>query len=126
MIQGATKFQNATVDDIYKNPTSFGAPTFEEFKKNREKYIGRDDESLSQVEKGSSLLTDVQRHIYEIEGYRCKTIEEVEKIASSQGIPLKSLDYRPQLIKLGGGKYDMLIKFVSKHERERRDSYGNK
>lgn len=115
----------ASVEDtqkIFENPNYYGLPTFEEFSKNHEKYMGRDDDAFGQVDQGSKQLNKhVQRHVYEIEGYRCKSLEEVERVAASQGIRVNELDYKPQLMPLGGGKCDILVKFVSKAEREKRD-----
>lgn len=112
-------------DEIMANPEAFGMPTFAEFAKNPEKWLGRDDDKLAWADAGSRALEKhVQRHIYEIEGYRCKTIEEVEKIASSQGIPLRELDYRPSVVPTGGGKCDILVKFVNKADREKRKLWG--
>lgn len=109
-------------EELVRDPHKFGAPTFEEFKRNREKWLGRDDETLASAEKGSQTLREVvNRYIYEVEGYRCKSLEEVERVAASQGIPLKELDYRPQVIPQGGGKWECVIKFVSKNERARRN-----
>jgi hypothetical protein len=113
-----------SIDDVYENPADYGAPTFEEFKRNREKYMGRDDDALASVSAGGEVSNRfTQKHVYEIEGYRCKTLEEVERIASQQGIPLRSLDFRAMLIPQGAGKGNLLIKFVSSDERKRRESY---
>lgn len=114
-------FNNVTLEDIQQDPEKFGAPTFEQFKKNRERYIGRDDATLAIVDKGSNNLSGMlEKYVYEIEGFRCKNLEEVERIAGDYGINLRDLDYRPELIPQGGGKAKMLIKFVSKEDREKR------
>lgn len=100
------------------------APTFEEFQKNRDHYLGRDFDKLSEVDNGSTMLNKlISRTRYEIEGYRCDTLEEVEKVAKNQGIPLRELDYRPQIMPIGGGKCDILVKFVSKNVREQRETW---
>lgn len=118
------RFVENGLDEIIQNPNKFGAPTFEEFKRNKSKYVGRDDDSLAIVDKGSNnLCRVVENQIYEIEGFRCKTLEEVERIAGDYGIPLRELDYRPELIPQGGGKAKMLIKFVSKLDREKRATW---
>ena len=117
---GIEKFKDAQLQDIVDDPSKYGAPTFDEFRRHPEKWLGRADDSLSSADQGSQFLKNVKRHIYEIEGYRCKTIEEVEKIAASQGIPLRMLDYRAELVPIGGGKADILVKFISKEQRENR------
>lgn len=99
-------------------------PTFEEFKRNRHKYLGRDDDNLASVDRGSLVLKQVRKHIYEIEGYRCKSLEEVERVAASQGIPMRELDYRPCIIPQSGHRCDILVKFVPKHVREKRNAWG--
>lgn len=99
-------------------------PSFEEFCKNRDKYLGREDDRFAEADAGANNLKKyTQRHIYEIEGYRCKTLEEVQRVANNQGIPIKSLDYRPEIIPLGGGKCDILVRFVPKHSREKRATW---
>lgn len=114
-----------TMDDLMAEPESYGLPTFDQFVKNSEKYLGRDDDRFMEVDRGSKNLDrHVQRHVYEIEGYRCKSLEEVERIAAQQGIALRELDYRPQVIPTGAGKCDLLIRFVSKETREKRKLWG--
>lgn len=98
--------------------------TFEEFKRRRESYLGlSDSEDFGLIDRGSQVLKkQVKRHIYEIEGYRCNSLEEVERVAAAQGIPLRALDYRAMVQPLGAGKCDILIRFVSKTTREARDA----
>lgn len=116
------RMKEIKVNDIYEDPNKFGMPTFEEFKKNPERWTGRSDDILSSVSEGGTAVKYLYRkQLYEIEGYRCKSLEEVERVANSQGIKLKELDYRPQMIPQGGGHWDMLVKFVSKPERQRRN-----
>lgn len=111
--------------EIFDRPEDFGMPTFDEFSKNREKYMGRDDDRLMEVERGSqSMRRNVSRHIYEIEGYRCRSLEEVERIAKEMGINLRELDYRPQVQQASAGKVDLLVRFVSKATREKRKNWG--
>lgn len=112
------------VGEVFDNPTAFGLPTFEEFVRDQDKYIEREDARFAEVDRGSrNLDRHIQKHIYEIEGYRCKTLEEVERVARSQGIPLKELDYKPQVVPSSAGKCDILVRFVSKEKREARRNW---
>lgn len=109
---------------ILENPKDFGLPTFEEFRRSPDKWLGSWEDTFDSAYKSSQdkfLRSHIQRHIYEIEGYKCKTLEEVEKVARSQGIDLRSLDYRPEMIPQGGGKWDVKVVFVSKNQRDRRN-----
>lgn len=111
-----------SIEDLYEDPGAFGMPTFDEFRKNREKWLGRDDDTLACVSKGGEAANKKHsKHTYEIEGYRCKTLEEVERVAREQGIALRSLDFRAIIVPQGAGRGELLIKFVSKDERSRRD-----
>lgn len=108
-------------DDIFENPKKYGCPTFEEYKRNREKYLGHYD-MLGYIDKGSANLAKyVQKHKYEIEGYRFDKLEQVEAFAKDWNIPLQ--DFTAECIPQGGGKCDILVKFISSHERRRRDSW---
>lgn len=113
-----------SIDEVYDDPHAFGMPTLQEFAKNRTKWVGRDDEILESASAGGEdIKKKYRRHIYEIEGFKCRTLEEVERVASSQGIPLRSLDYRAILVPTGAGKEDVLVRFVSKDERNRRGNW---
>lgn len=104
-----------TVDDILADPSQYGLPTFEQFAKNPEAYIGKEDEKLAFADAGSTILKNyVQRHIYEIDGYPCKSLVEVERIAKSQGYNLRELEYTLDILPNVGQKCDILIKFHKK------------
>ena len=114
--------------EIEENPHAFGLPTFDEYSKRRdhyqEKFYGRADDVLSWADGGSKLLgRNVKRHIYEIEGYRCRTLEELQRVALSMGYTESDLDMRPELIPLGGGFCDIKVRFVSKASANRRGSW---
>ncbi len=117
--------EDVSFEEFSLNPEAFGFPSFDSWQKNRDKWQGREDEILATADKGSELLNrTVSRHIYELEGYRCKNLEEVERIAQSQGIDLRKLDYRPQLVQAGAGKFDVIVRFVSKETREKRNKWA--
>ena len=117
--------ENVTFEEFSANPEAYGFPSFERYQKERDKFVGHEEEILASADKGSTNLSrTVSRHVYEIEGYRCKNLEEVERIAKSQGIDLRALDYRPELIQAGAGKFDIIVKFISKNDREKRKAWA--
>lgn len=114
-------FSELTIDDLIANPTKYGVPSFGQFKKNRQLYMGREDESMSQVSNGSKVLGKyVKNHRYYFGVYKCHTLEEVERTALNHGIPLSDLVYVPELIPTGGQWADMKVTFMSKEEYNRR------
>ena len=121
-------WQDATMEDLQRDPEKYGAPTFEQFKANRDKWLGRWDDKFAEVDRGSQmggLNRMIKKYKFEVEGYRCDSLEECEKVASSLGIDLKSnlYKYEAVLVPQGGGTCDVLVKFMSKDERERRENW---
>jgi hypothetical protein len=112
--------------ELMRNPNKFGVPTFEEFCRNPEKFTGRWDQKFQEVDRGSQWLGKVAtRHIYEVEGTRCRSLEEVERVAKEKGIDLQSreYDYRAVLIPQGGGTADILVKFMRKADFDSREEW---
>lgn len=116
--------QVESLKEVIANPKKYGAPTFEEFVSNREKWIGRDDDELISADKGSQEIFKkfIRKQIYKIKRYRSEKLEEVERIALSEGLQLKDLEYRVQMLPVGGGKWDALIEFKTKAEWKRKDN----
>lgn len=113
--------QNFLPKDTIDTLAKMGAPTFEEFKRHRERYMGRDDDVLSSVDSAGTMIKGyLKRVVYELEGYRCKSLEEVERVAASQGIPLSQLEYRAVCVPQSSYTCDVLVKFMSKAEYQRR------
>jgi hypothetical protein len=107
--------------EFMENPNKFGAPTFEEFKRNPEKYVGKSGhhDTFASIDRGSkNLARYVKRHKYELLGYRTEKLEEIERIASENNITLK--DFTAECVPLGGGKCDILVRFVSPEGKYRR------
>jgi hypothetical protein len=118
------KLAEATFEDVMEDPKAFGMPTFDEFLKDQDTLYGKEDERLMEVDRGSSNLNRVvKRQVYEIEGYRCKTLEEVERVAKNMGINLREMDYQPQIEPNTSGKFDIKVKFVSKAQRAKRENW---
>lgn len=118
-------FSHASPEEFMEDPTKFGAPSFEEFKRNTSKWVGRHDDTMISVEQGpQQVRKQTKKILYEIEGHRCKTLEQVERIAGDYGIPLYALDYTAAIIPQCGGECDILVKFMPKEEIKRRASWS--
>lgn len=113
--QEVQKFQ-----EVLENPRAFGCPTFEEFKNARSKYVGKADDILASAEEGSTQFAKfVRKQKYIIKGYEAKTTEEVERIALNEGMVIKDLEYIPQMIEIGGGKWDVHVHVMEKKDYEK-------
>lgn len=115
-------WESATTQDIMENPEKFGAPTLEQFIQRRNFYQKQYDSVFGRIDLGgkiSNRYTDKQ--LFEIDGYRCKSLEEVERIARSEGIDLDAVakNYTAEFQPLGGGKATVLIRFMSPEYKAR-------
>lgn len=120
-----TKFElweSATTHDIMNNPVKYGAPTLQDFKSRRSYYANGHNKTFGRIDKGGAIANKyTKKQIFEIEGYRCKTLEEVERVALNLGLDLKTLKYQAHFLPLGGGSADMLVKFISEADLQKRN-----
>lgn len=109
-------------DEFFARPDKFGAPGFEEFKRSTAKYLGKGTEEIFDwVDNGSHMLNPyIKKYKFEILGHRTDKLEKLYNIIRDYGIPFSQLEFQPELIPLGGGKCDVLVKFLPRLERERR------
>src|SRR5215831_6893846 len=81
-----------------------GAPTFEEFARNREKWLRIESLLFDKVDEGGHTLRHLMKTMtFEIFGHKCKNLEEVQKIANSEGYQIDHLDAKPNFIPEPGG-----------------------
>lgn len=100
------------IDNIFSDPHKFGLPTLEEFQKNPDLWRVREDDKLIWADKGSSILNKyVSTQEYEFSGYRCKSLEELERVVLSEGYKLSDLEFQPHIIPDVGRKCKILVRF---------------
>ena len=107
--------------EFSKDPHRFGMPTFEEFSRApdfwRKQWRGNDDWILEMVDKGSTNLNKyIAKHEYFIDGYKCNSAEEVEKVAKDQGYKLSDLKPKIELVPMEGnsGRLKAVVEFYCK------------
>lgn len=104
-------FQSATIDDVYADPKKFGAPTFEEFKANPDKWRGKTDEIFDQIDAGSKKLMDLKRMEFVVEfdhgarSYKASSLEMAERILKDEGYKVSQCEYKPDLARSHDGRY---------------------
>ena len=124
-------YNDPKFDDILENPQHYGMPSFEEFRKNpdkfRERWHGKTDDVLGCVSNGSTLdglKSRLDKDEYYIWGYKARNLEEVERIAKAEGVRLNVLEPIPELIPTGhNGEAKMKVTFMTKAERLKRASW---
>ena len=113
-----------TPSDVMSDPTRFGLPTFDNFKKNPERYLGQVEDLLSCLEKGSEILGGyVRKHIAYVEGYRVRSYEEAQRVLRNMGIREDDIEWTANCVNMVAGKCDLEIKIFSKASFARRKAW---
>jgi hypothetical protein len=101
--------KDTTLEDIVKNPAKYGAPTFQQWRQNKDKW--RVDWAAI-ADNGSRQLAHQQvRQLYKVGKYIVKSIEEAERIARDMGFTLSRMPIAPQIRPQGGQKHDIIVEF---------------
>lgn len=102
-----------SIDDLMENPSKFGMPTLAEFVRNKEKFMGREDDEIAAIDRGDPLLGCRQR--YYVEHYRVESLEQAQRIASDMGLNLyHDFIIDPQLRPDGAAGFYNEVTFRSK------------
>ena len=115
-------WRNVTIEDLQANPKKFGLPTFKEFCKSRDKWFGREDDSMVTLTEGpKNHRAGLEKIIYQIHGVNLNSEEAVEKALGDHGFSLADIDLEKKDAKLkksmniipkGAGKYDIVVNFL--------------
>lgn len=109
-------------DDVEVDPTKFGFPSFEEFRKNPDKWRENPEGVFATIEKGTTIYKDyIRSHKYEVYHYRCDTLEEAQSVTRSMGFKDSELTWKANMQDLGGQKCDLLVRIMSKEDARRRE-----
>lgn len=118
MINSKQTLSDLTLEDLYEDPKRFGMPTFEEFRKDPEKYKGRHDELLALADASTTvkdLRDKLETQTYKCLGYDCgKSLEKVERIAKEEGYRIDQMDMVPRIYQESNGKIKIVTEFVLK------------
>jgi hypothetical protein len=117
------------LDELMEDPTKYGMPTFEEFRRNKEKYLGRPDDEVASVDRGDPVLG--LRHRYYLDTlageYRIDSLEQADRICREMGKNLFTDFYVDPQIRDDGPQGRSLITHVyfrAKDKVEKRRSWG--
>jgi hypothetical protein len=109
------------MQDILMNPEKYGAPTFAQFCKHKQDNEGKEDQKrYIAVQDGATSinwLVEKQKYFYlDSKGkrFKCKNLEEIERIAKSEGVSPRDLDYKPELIPQTTDKCHIHVTFFRK------------
>ena len=84
-----------TLEDIARDPNKYGAPTFEQFKRNPDRWRKRHDLAMTKLTEGPAdpiIRKELKRIRYFIHGVELPTEESVEKALGDFGFTLADID----------------------------------
>ena|SRR6185312_8243912 len=111
-------------EEIEFDVTKHGFPTFEEFRRNPDRWREQPEGVFATVEKAGNLFKGYIRRIkYELEGYRFETLHEVQRAARNMGYRDSDLTFQPEMVEAIAGKCDVIVRFVSKASAKRRENW---
>jgi len=113
-----------TIDQFLETPEQFGFCSFEDFRRNKEKWMGRPDDEVAAIDRGDHILGCKQKYI--IEGYPVRSLEEAERVAREMGLNLFSdCLFKPQVRhELGSRRHFYTeVNIISKQTFEKRKGW---
>ena len=104
------------IEEVMANPAALGLPTFEQFKRSpqfyKEKFGIVKDDDFACVDKADAKFKPlIKKQRYFFDGFECKSLEEVERVANSNGVPIDQLKWAPEIVPLVGGKCEVHVHF---------------
>lgn len=111
-----------SLEELIKHPTRYGMPTFAEFRRNKEKFMGRADDEIAAIDRGDPMLGCRQK--YYVEHYPVESLEQAERIARDMGLSLfHDFIIDPQLRPDHGAGFYNEVTFRSKRSIEKRAAW---
>lgn len=90
-----------------------GFPTFDEFKKNPDKWRKRPDEILESADQSTQAFRNdvkTQRYFWE-DKYEVDSLEDIERICREEGVNRGDLEMEPIVRQVNEGKVEVLVRF---------------
>jgi len=122
--------REVTPQDIADDPTRYGLPTFDEYCANREKWLGYSDQLYRTIDAGP-LNENIRKLLpskgvrFRIAGHYVKTLEKLESIAREEWGSQVKLEMYPQMLPLGGGKWECVVEVMPKSEGDGLGGFTN-
>lgn len=90
-----------------------GFPTFDEFRKNPDKWRKRPDDILESVDRSTQTFRDDvkdQKYLWE-DKYEVDSLEDIERICREEGVNRGDLEIEPVIRQANEGKVEIFVRF---------------
>lgn len=115
-----TPAPEVTPDDIMENPTKYGLPTFEDYCKDRERYLGYSDQLFRTIDAGPQNAERLRKLMHKmrfrVAGHYVKTVEKLQSVAREEWGDDVKLEMYPQMLPIGGGKWECVVEVMPKSQ----------
>lgn len=105
------------LEHVLRDPGKFGAPTFQEFCRDPDKWRQGGDRLFRSISNGGMINQFLKSMEYEFMGYKTKSLEEIERIAKNEGYEIRDLEMLPQFVDVGRDKGKLLVRFKVKQPK---------
>ncbi len=113
----STQFDN----EFEKDPSKFGFCSFEDFRKNKDKWTPKKDQIFEVIDNGSQAYKlKVRKYIYFYEHYKCDSLEQVQRHFDGQGLGSNDIVFLPRFITNEHGGNDCEVRVFSKEALKKR------
>jgi hypothetical protein len=110
--------------EFLKDPSRYGFCSFEEFRRDKEKWRRRPEQTLESIDGAGTLFKDRIRKVrYELEGYACDSVESVQAQARQMGYSDRDLVFFPVRHNNFGEKFDILVRIFHKDTVKSREGW---
>jgi hypothetical protein len=125
MIERQVAEKMARIDsDLLRDPTKYGFCTFEEFRKNKDKWRPNPEQALASIEQGGTLFKGrIRKMKFEFEGYPCDSVEGVQNLSKQMGFQDKDIVFYPVAHNHLAGKFDLLVRCFNKATVKQRQEW---
>jgi hypothetical protein len=97
-----------------------GFPSFEEFKRDPEKYRRSKDKWLAMIDRSVNNPATrqlIEKQTYKLRGFSFDSLEKLERAAREEGVDIMKCKVMPQIIPQLAGKISILVTFVPPGEK---------
>lgn len=111
----SSRLDDAQIQDVINNPEMYGAPSFEEYVKNRDKYIKTADKTLAMLDESTQSFKDfLKEQVYYLDGVRAESLEHLQRMANSMGVSIENCKKDIQIVESSEkGKFKTIVNLKS-------------
>ena len=102
--------KTVTVEDIIRDPNAYGMPSFDQFRKDPDKFRDSEGARMGRLDQGSRVFNNlVEKQTYKYKKWETTSLEEFQRVLKNEGKDFMNMKLCPQVIPTKGGKCEIVI-----------------